>query len=284
MLVLTAVATTASAQNHWLIQSILTIEPFGTAVMWAATLMPFLLICGSFSFLYKFIPHTQVQISSACVGGVTAGILWQIAGLVFAYFVAGSVRYSAVYSSFAILVIGLFWVYIGWLIVLVGAQVAYYYQHPSAYLTSLRWKRQTSAFREQLVLMMLVHMTRRYLAQDPPYQEQELAVKLGVPLSVLEEIVEDFIEHWLVYRTVDQGLMLGRPPDQVSVLEILQLVYYKEYPPVEHAPNTEDPVGTCLQQRDQAIHDAFNGLTLHMLAAKEPSVPSSSSTILPFVD
>ncbi len=284
VLIFTVFASTASAQSHRLVQWILKIEPLGTALGWATTLMPFALLCVGFSLLYKFVPNTQVQISSAFVGGVTAGILWQFAGMIFASFVSGSVRYSAVYSSFAILIIFLIWVYVGWLIVLTGAQVAYYHQHPSAYLTRLRWKQNTAAFREHLALTMLVHITRRYFAHEPPYPEQDLAAKLGVPLSALEDIVEDFIDHGLVYRTVEpKGMMLGRPPDQVFVLEILQLVCHKEYPPVERDRNTIDPVGTLLQQRDQAVRDTLNGMTLQMLSAEEPAelaIPQPSSLLL----
>ncbi len=284
VLVFTAFATTASAQSHWLVQSILKIEPLGMAVVWATTFMPFVLVCIGFSFLYKFVPHTEVQTSSALVGGVTAGILWQIAGMIFATFVAGTAKYSAIYSSFAILILFLMWVYVGWLIVLIGAQVAYYHQHPSAYLTRLRWKQNTSAFREYLALMMLLHMTRRYLAQEPPYQEPELAAKLGVPLSAQEELIEDFIDHGLVYRTVDpKGLMLGKPPEQVTVLEILHLVSHREYPPVEVEPNENDPVGALLRLRDQAIRETLNGMTLKMLAAEEPAslaIPEPSSLLV----
>jgi len=284
VLVFSAFATTASAQSHWLIQSILKIEPLSAAVGWATTLMPFALICVGFSLLYKFVPNTQVQFSSALVGGVTAGILWQFAGMIFASFVSGSVRYSAVYSSFAILIIFLIWLFVGWLIVLIGAQVGYYHQHPSAYLTRLRWKQNTAAFREHLALTMLVYITRRYLAHAPPYQEQDLAAKLGVPLSALEDIVEDFIDHGLVYRTIaPKGMMLGRPPDQVFVLEILQLVCHREYPPVQHDRNPIDPVGALLHQRDQAIRETLNGMTLHMLAAEEPAkltIPQPASLLL----
>jgi len=284
VLVFTAFATTASAQGHWLVQSILKIEPLGAAVVWATTLMPFVLICVGFSFLYKFIPHTQVQFASALVGGITAGILWQVAGMIFASFVAGSARYSAVYSSFAILIIFLIWLYVGWLIVLVGSQVAYYHQHPSAYLTRLRWKQNTPAFREHLALTMLVHMTRRYLGQEPPYQEEELAAKLGVPLSALEDVVEDFIDFGLIYRTVEpKGMMLGRPPDQVFVLEILQLVCHKEYPPGKPEAKDRDPVGRILEQRDEAIRETLHGMNLQMLAAEEPAkltIPQPSSLLL----
>ena len=284
VLVFTAFATTASAQSNWLVQSILKIEPLGAAVVWATTLMPFILICVGFSFLYKFVPHTDVHTSSALMGGVTAGILWQIAGMIFATFVAGTAKYSAIYSSFAILILFLMWVYVGWLIVLVGAQVAYYHQHPAAYLTRLRWKQNTAAFREHLALTMLVHMTRRYLGQEPPYQEQELATKLGVPLSAQEDIVEDFIDHGLVYRTMEpKGLMLGKPPEQLSVLEILQLVSHREYPPVARDSKASDPVGALLRLRDQTILETLNGMTLKSLAEEEPSalaIPEPSSLLV----
>ena len=68
-------------------------------MLWMTALMPFVLICLGFTFLYKFVPHTQVSVASALVGGVTGGILWKIVGMLFATFVAGAARYSAIYSA-----------------------------------------------------------------------------------------------------------------------------------------------------------------------------------------
>ena len=284
VLVFAAFATAASAQSHWLVQYILQIEPLGAALMWATALMPFLVICIGFTLLYKFVPHTIVNVSSALVGGVAAGILWQIAGLLFASFVAGfAVKQNAIYSSFAILVLFLIWVYVGWLIVLVGAQVAYYHQHPMAYLTRLRWKQKTAAFREYLALTVLVHMTQRYLSQEAPYEEEDLAAKMGVPLSVLHDIIEDFIEHFLVCRTVEpNGLTLGKPPENVAILEVLNLVCHKEKPPRDPYPKTGDLVGALLQKRDQAISESLDGMTLKMLAEEEPAsftIPDAPSLL-----
>lgn len=284
VLVFTAFASIASAQSHWLVQTILQIEPFGVAMVWATALMPFVLICIGFTLLYKFIPHTPVNLASAFVGGVTAGVLWQLAGLLFASFVAGSARYSALYSGFAILILFLIWLYVAWLIVLVGAQVAYYHQHPTAYLTRLRWKHNTAAFREYLALTLLVHIIRRYMAGEPPFQTQELAAKVEVPLSAVEDILDDFMEHHLIYQTVEpKGLTLGRPPEQITVLEVLQLVCHKELPPTAIEQKRRDPVGTLLRQRDQAVHDALAGMTLAMLAAEEPAsflTPEPSSVLV----
>ena len=165
VLVFTAFALTASAQSHWLVQRILEIKLLGLVV--TTRVMPFVFLCAAFTFLYKFIPHTRVRFSSALVGGVTAGVLWQLAGLGFAAFVVGSARYTAIYSSFAILILFLIWLYVGWLIVLVGGETAYFYQHPYAYLQEGSRGGQTHLFQERLAerlaLLALVEMTRRYL-------------------------------------------------------------------------------------------------------------------------
>ena len=285
VLAFTAVATIASAQSHWLVQTILQIEPVGTAVLWITSLMPFVLICLGFAFLYKFVPHTQVKVASALAGGVTGGILWKIIGMLFASFVAGATRYGAIYSSFAILILFLLWLYVGWLIVLVGAQVAYYHQHPTAYLTRLRWKQDTAAFQEHLALTMLIHVTRQYIAGVPPYQAPQLAAKLGVPLSALEALVENFVDHGLMYRTSEpKGMALGRPPERITALEVLQLVAHKDRAPTDVAQEGHDPVGTLLRQRDQAVHQALAGVTLAMLATEDPAAFHSSEPSSLFVD
>ena len=189
-----------------------------------------------------------------------------------------------IYSSFAILILFLIWLYVAWLIVLVGAQVAYYHQHPTAYLTRLRWKHNAAAFREYVALNVLVLIIRRYTAGEPPVQTHALSAKLGVPLSAVEDILEDFMEHDLMYQTTDpKGIILGRAPESITVLEVLQLVSHKEWPRPDVVQKGHDPVATLLRQRDQAVHDALQGVTLATLAAEEPAAlftPESSSAFI----
>ena len=71
-----------------------------------------------------------MRFGSALVGGVTAAVLWGIAGEAFARFVAGSAKYSAIYSGFAVLILFLLWLYAGWLIVLIGAQFSFFINIP----------------------------------------------------------------------------------------------------------------------------------------------------------
>jgi len=266
VLVFTAFGLTASAQSHWLIQRILEIQPLGYLVVLATKFLPYIFIGLLFTFLYKFVPYTKVRLRSALVGGITAGVLWQGAGIAFAAFVASSGKYSAVYSSFAVLILFLIWLDVGWLIVLVGAQVAYYHQHPSAYLSRLRWCQNSHVFRERLILSMLRHMTSRYVAEQPPVREEELARLFKVPLSVVEDLIKELIPTRLVVRTSEpEGLTLGRPPEQVTVLEVLGII--RQGFPYQKNLGEDDAVSTILQKRDRAVQSALDGETLRTFAS-----------------
>ena len=93
---------------------------------------------AAFTFVYLFIPNARVRVGPALVGGAVGGIAWQTAGWVFAVFVASSTRYAAIYSSFAILVLFMIWLYVSWLVLLFGASVAFYAQHPEYLYCSAR--------------------------------------------------------------------------------------------------------------------------------------------------
>lgn len=265
VLVFTAFGMTASAQSHWLVQQVLEFQPLGYLAVLAGKLLPFFVICFVFTFIYKLVPYTQVNLGAALVGGVTAGVFWQIAGMAFAAFVAGSTRYSAVYSSFAVLILFLIWLYVGWLIVLVGGQVAYYYQHPTAYLMRLRWQQDTHAFRELLALRLLERITQRYLSELPPTTEEHLSQALNVPLAVVQSVVSELIEAHLVVRTSDpEGIVLGRPPEFVDVAEVLDIISRRHT--LSRSIISEDRVGNLLRRRDRAVREALEGVTLRTLA------------------
>src|ERR671918_2509062 len=180
VMVFTALTLTASAQSYWLVERLFEIGFVSYIFTLTTSVMPFVLLCATFTFLYKLIPYTKVRLSSALIGGATAGVLWQLVGMGFAAFVANSARYAAVYSTFAILIVFLIWLYVGWLIFLIGAEVTYFHQYPSAFIRESLPGLKGHRFQEWLALSALVEITRRHLSQAPPWQPTELAVNLGV--------------------------------------------------------------------------------------------------------
>ncbi len=267
VLVFTAVGMLASLQSHTFVQQVMEIEPFGSLLVWTAELIPFLLLSGVFTFFYKFIPFTQVRTSSAVIGGITAALLWGIAGEVFAKFVASSAKYSAIYSGFAVLVLFLLWLYASWLIVLIGAQFSFFHQYPTAYLSRLLWQQGTPAFRERLALNLLVIIASRYLQGNRPLRLAELAMKLNMPDSLVEEQVIRLTDAGIIGMMKEpEGVSLVTPPELITVKQVLDSIREAGTPEVFRSPTPNNPMDQMLRRRDEAVEQALAGYTLRSLA------------------
>ncbi|MDI3465523.1 MAG: Ribonuclease BN [Nitrospira sp.] len=278
VLVFSAFGLLASLQSNTLVQHLIGLEPFGTLLVWSGEMVPFLMLCAVFTFFYKMIPNTHVQVRSAVVGGVSAAILWIIVGEAFAKFVAASANYSAIYSSFAVLMLFLLWLYTGWMIVLIGAQFSFFHQYPTAYLSRLLWEQGTYVFREQLALKVLRVLGHHYLKGDRPLKLPELAGELSMPLSLVEEEVERLIENGFVGRLQEpEGVSLIKSPDLIFVKEVLDSVRNGTPPWVLPHLGTNDPVSALLHRRDKAVERVLAGETVHSLLQDQP--PSQSTEL-----
>jgi len=120
---------TASLTNTDIAQSLLSIEPFGTLYLTIATITPYISAIIAFTLVYKFLPNTYVSFYSALIGGLSATLVWKGVGFGFAVFIRNSSNYDLIYSGFAALIIFLFWIYISWLIFLLGGQLSYSFQN-----------------------------------------------------------------------------------------------------------------------------------------------------------
>jgi membrane protein len=268
VLVFAALGIIASAQSNQLVRHVLALTPFKpetVAVVWQ--LAPFALLVAAFTLLSRFLPYARVAPGAALVGGVTAATLWHLGGLAFAALVASSTRYAAIYSSFAVLVVFLLWLQVAWLIVLVGGQVAYVHQHPTSYV-AIRG-RPSARLRERAGLGALVEITRRYLVGEPPPRLDDLARRLGAPLAIVDEVIEDFVAHGFLARAVEpDGVVLARTPELITVAEVLATI--RE--PAHDAVDLDVPAGAAvdtLQRRDDAVDQALAGLTLRSVATAE---------------
>ncbi|HEX5646408.1 MAG TPA: YhjD/YihY/BrkB family envelope integrity protein [Nitrospira sp.] len=284
VVVFTAFGVLASLQSHTVVQRVMDIEPFGSALFWAAECVPFIMLSAVFTFFYKFIPYTQVHASSALVGGISAAVLWGIAGEAFAKFVAVSAQYSAIYSGFAVLILFLLWLYAGWLIVLIGAQFSFFHQHPTAYLSRQLWQRGTPAFRERVTLNILLALACRHLQGERPVRLPELALKLNLPDTLVAEELDRLVDCRLVGMLKEpDGVSLLKPPELVSIKEILDLVRDGSPAEIPMPVTAHDPLEVLLRQRDEAATHALAGQTLRSLALKRMDAmiePSPTTELL----
>ena len=224
LLVVSALGLTATVMSSAAMQTIAGVEPLGLLITEFSRLVPYLLIIAAFAFVYVFVPNTRVRILPALVGAVVAGLLWQTVGWGFANLVTGSTRYAAIYSSFAILILLLIWLYLAWLILLIGANVAFYVQHPEYMNIRGFGVRISGALRERVGLHLMQWVAQRFRDGQPAPSVDAVAQGLSVPGNTLGEVARALEAAGLLVRVGPEGsgLAPARDLDTIRIDEILQ--------------------------------------------------------------
>ena len=226
ILIFSAVGITAIAFNSAVVQGILAIEPLGSLVLGVGKLMPYVLVIGAFTFFYSFIPNARVRFVPALAGGIAGGILWQSAGWAFAVFVASSTRYAAIYSSFAILVLFLIWLYVSWLVLLFGADISFYLQHPECLYATPGEPPLSNRMRERLALAVMSHIASHFVDARAPWTLQQLSERLGMPLHAVGAVLDALEGGGLLIRSHDDppAYLPARDLAEVSIAELMRAI------------------------------------------------------------
>jgi membrane protein len=226
VLVFTALTIIGSVTSGGLFQEAAAIRGVGTAIALGSKLVPFVLVVSAFAFTYLYIPNTHVRIRSAVVGALFAGLLWVVAGWLFAEMVVTSARYTAIYRSFALLILFMMWLYIGWLILLAGSCVAFYHQHPE-YLGLLRHElRVSNRVKERMALGVCGLVARHFLDGREPWTAAALAAHLRVPRAPLEDLLQVLERNSLLAPTSADppGYLPARDLASIRVVDVLAAV------------------------------------------------------------
>ncbi|HNK19866.1 MAG TPA: YihY family inner membrane protein, partial [Piscinibacter sp.] len=120
----------------------------------------FLLLAAGMASLFHYVPNTYVQWRHAIAGGVFVSVGFEVAKKGLAWYITQVPTFAVVYGAFATLPILLVWIYLGWVIVLLGAVIAAY--APSLQMHVARWPdRPGSRFGLALALLHELERARR---------------------------------------------------------------------------------------------------------------------------
>ncbi len=229
LLMVSAIGISATIFSSSFVQALMAIEPLGSMVVFATRFTPFLLVVGAFTFVYVFIPNTRVKVRYALIGGLVAGISWQAAGMLFASFVAGSAKYAAIYSSFAIGIILLIWLYLNWVILLLGSSIAFYLQNPGS-VAKRSEVRLSPELQEKTGLALMWLVAKPFSEGRPAPQQEELEQKLRVPGDVTRGISDKLIRARLLALAGRNGdcLVPGQSLDRITIGGVLEAIRHDE--------------------------------------------------------
>jgi membrane protein len=269
VLFFSAVAFSSNLRGLPAVAAILTAEPFGTLIDAVSRVLPSLLLALTFAFIYVFVPNTRVRLRSALIGGLVAAVLWQSVGWLFAKFIVKSTQYTAIYSSLAIVILFMIWVYVAWLILLVGANVAFYHQHPEYLISRSRDLKLSNRLRERLALVVAGHVARSYLRGAPAWSGEGLSGALRIPKANTQRILDLLVKEGFLLRSGDDPprYLPARAPETIEVKTLLDGVRcFEEQQSGCRGTAPDFGIQEIESRIDGAIGEALGAMTLRDLA------------------
>ncbi len=224
LIMVTTLGLIASASSNTIVDKLLEIEPFGSTAVLIGRYSPYLLLSIGFAAAYWFIPNTKVKFRAALIGGLTGGVLWATSGKLFAAFVANSTRNVDIYASFAVIIIALMWLYISWLIILIGAQASFYFQNPEYTRVGYRNLRVGNELVEQMAMSLMLLVAEGFRDARPSLTTNEIAERIGVPGILLTEVRERLTGAGLLEDSTRNHLLPGRDPASITLNDVLTAI------------------------------------------------------------
>ena len=224
ILLAVAVGLLASAQHSPFAQWLDAIAPLAWVMASLGQMVPYVIVAAVFTFMYAFIPNTQVQLRAALIGGVTAGIIWALVGQAFTTFILYSSQMMAVYTGFAIVLTTLIWVYLSWLILLIGAQLAFYVQFPQYLRHGQEPVELTGSAREQAGLSVMYLIGRDYGAGGTYWTCNALAAELDIPSTALSPVLACLERGGLIVATENEQFLPARDLGQIRLISVIDAV------------------------------------------------------------
>lgn len=223
--VLIAASVTVAVQKLDLVQDFFASPGSQSLEKFLLKLLSLVLVWVGFIFVYAFVPNTRVRLRSAVAGGLVAGTLWQSAQWLYIHWQIGFTKYNAIYGSFAQLPLFLVWLYISWIIVLLGAEISYAAQNLGGFVRRGLSERLSPQARQKVAVAALTHIAARFAAGLSPLSVRELAKTLHLPEDVVLDTFAILTARGMAVPLGDEespGFGLAVAADNIRMFEVLE--------------------------------------------------------------
>lgn len=237
------------------------------------SLAPYALVCLAFWFVYAYVPNAFVRTRAALVGGLVGGTLWAATGALFAAFVVNAATTITIYATFAIVITALFWLYLCWLILLIGAQVSFYAQNPDYMRVGYRAP-VTGTGRQEQTALAVMHVVALNLRDGAGATSiAEITRRTGLPGLALSIVVNRLEAAGLLERTTNECLLPPRDPRRVRLRDVVHAVRHP--PRADVGPDVQWPgtVAELNRRMEKGLEDSLGEETLAELLERSPRQP-----------
>jgi membrane protein len=243
---------------------------FGAQLLqWIGALAPYVFMSLAFAFAFSFIPNTRVQFRSAFIGGVVTTLAWTGMAWVFQNFITEYSANAVIYAAFFAVILLMLFIYLGWLMLLIGSSVAYYHQHPSKTQTGREPLRLSLRMQEELGLTLAYLIVKRFREGGVPWTADRLQAHTKLSPTMIESTLNILLDIGFISAT-DNTPKQYLPVSSVenSSLPVLRRRLREQAtdrPDVRSFCPEQLQIREFLDQTEQLLHDEFCETTFYRL-------------------
>ena len=183
------------------------------------------LLTLAFAAFNRMMPNVGVRWSAAFVGGLTVALLVTLNHRVAALYVGKVTQLKSLYGELSIGLVLMFGLYLTWLFVLIGGQIAYAYQNRRALARHKAWEGLSHRARRTLAFVCVSETLRRYRAGKDGPTADDIAQSARVPATVAEGCLQMLRDaHLLATESRTGGHKPARPLEAMTVGELWAVV------------------------------------------------------------
>ncbi|MFH1370234.1 MAG: YhjD/YihY/BrkB family envelope integrity protein [Planctomycetota bacterium] len=221
---------------------------------------------AGFFLLYLVLTNAKVKARAAIWGAIVAAIVWTFAKWGFKLYVVKFIPYSQIYGALGLIPLGVFWIYLSWLIVLFGLQLTYTTQYlptlDAAEIAAAAKKRDECFIAGDLTIMNIVTELASALERgDGAVEVAVISSKFNMPGEFAEKILGHLVSTGIAARITEpkDGFLLAKDPATLKLSEITDAVAQAGFT----GSVTEQSVG--LQKAIQAQREALSQYTVKQI-------------------
>jgi membrane protein len=226
--------------------------------------LPYIATFIAFASIYFLLPNTRVRLRPGVIGAAIAALLFAIGSHAFQYYVANVPTYSRIFGTLSVVPVMMLWLYISWVIILFGSEIAFVAQNFEDLRTKQARIERGIRWRTFYGVRMLVEIGERYLEGTQPPTAEELSHRFSVPEYVVIDVLNQLRNAGLIVRTSDtEDIYL--PKRDLGVLKVADVV------DALGGEALEFPTGLHTDAMTRRIGDAFG--SARSAAAEALSLP-----------
>jgi membrane protein len=229
-----------------------------------------------FTLLYLVVPATRVRPRAAAMGGLVAGVAWEIAKALYTWASARFFRYHAIYGSLAALPTFLLWLYVSWTIVLFGARVSFVAQHARLLLRGHPVE-ATPLGRELLAARAMLEIALAYDNGEAPPDPGEVALRIESFGEPVREVIGALRAQGLVLELAGGELVPGRSLAAITLADVRRTISGAPNPPAPLAGGADALVTGILAGAEGVAAESLAARSFAELCVRVRQIPHVAS-------